>query len=460
MADDSGLSLERLEALCPRDDAARAALAADIILLEKVSHTLANPATDERTATAAAKLVAESAKTEESRKPLAEAGVLPHLISLLRGCLAAEVNAKDELILQILRSLGNMCFDNDENREALAELDGALAAATKCLSSANKSVVNVACGALLNISMDNEVVQLQIVEANGVEGLLHLFESAIDNLSDRANFALASSALTTLANLLETEKGIHAFVAANGLPLTLRALRAQHDELTSPTLTAERFQSAVEIADSIVTVLEIVAENDVVQRLVVSQNFLNFLLDFVDHRSSFSLPSSESNEDSVDYDDVFKRVSKLVILVTLNGGVFGVYSPITFLADANMMEIPKHSDVMNRFKQWLTLGFHTGKELEEDDIRMSGALCVGNLARSDESCKALMKEHNIGSALLQLLTMEVDRAKQEHEVLITGAGPDSSAVAAVRSCVKVIHAVVGAFKNLSIAGLSNPILTH
>lgn len=47
-----------------------------------------------------------------------------------------------------------------------------------------------------------------------------------------------------------------------------------------------------------------------------------------------------------------------------------------------MVDLPNKPDIINRFKLWMASGCNTGKAAEEDEIRMNGALCIGNLARS------------------------------------------------------------------------------
>ena len=47
-----------------------------------------------------------------------------------------------------------------------------------------------------------------------------------------------------------------------------------------------------------------------------------------------------------------------------------------------MMDLIEKKDVLNRFKDWMSFGLGNGRESEEDEVRMAGALCIGNLARS------------------------------------------------------------------------------
>ncbi|KAJ3128611.1 Rap1 GTPase-GDP dissociation stimulator 1, partial [Physocladia obscura] len=453
-------NLTQLEAMQPTDELtqfmpelSRLAISENAETLKNIRETLADPETDSKTAAGAAMLLAETAKSQEARKPLLEAGVLDPLVSLLR--LSAPkisfLNANLEtnaLSLQILRVLGNMCYDNEDNRDALLEIPGTFAAITKCLDSSDEKLLTIGCGALLNITMDNGLyfcfaAQTQVLEANGAKKLLDIMNLAYQETTrDLYSPSLTLSSLSALLNLVEIEKGIQDILSTNSLGPLFRVLKVQHTIILSHVVTEEKYTNALEIMDVLVSILEFLGENDTIQREIVSQNFLNVLLDFVDHRSVYVFP--HSNDDGsiqpLNYTEILKRISRIVTLVTMN--------------DNNMIDIPKHADYMARFRRWMTLGIHTGKEIEEDDIRMNGALCIGNLARSDEACSVLIKEYNVGVSLLELLTMETERVKTGSAAISSADGDiDASGVGinAIRSSVKVIHAVVGAFKNLSIA---------
>lgn len=44
--------------------------------------------------------------------------------------------------------------------------------------------------------------------------------------------------------------------------------------------------------------------------------------------------------------------------------------------------LSNNSEVISKFKQWMTSGLDTIAAKKEEGIRMAGALCIGNLARS------------------------------------------------------------------------------
>ncbi|KAJ3068209.1 Rap1 GTPase-GDP dissociation stimulator 1 [Podochytrium sp. JEL0797] len=385
--------------------------------------------------------------TEPARKLLASHNLFTPLVKLLADALKAPQSDHSELLtINILRALGNMCYDNEDNRDALLLVDNAIPSIVECLTrvqdSSHLRLLTIACGALLNISMDNESVQLEVISHSGPHRLIHLMNIATSPDTQAQFGSLAATSIATLANLLEVEPGIKSFLAVDGLASIFRVLQKQHAVLTRADVQKDEYVAALEVLEPIAAALELLGENDTVQRNIVIQDLLNVLLDFVDHRPTYVLPISEDlDEDDEDevpkYTEIRKRISRIVTLVTMN--------------DANMTEIPTHPLLMTRFKQWLTLGVsspHPASLQEEDEIRMSAALCIGNLARSDDACNVLVGKHEVAPALLALLEMEVERVKKGSAGMAEG---DVKGVGEVKSCVKVIHAVVGAFKNLSIA---------
>ncbi|KAI8610938.1 armadillo-type protein [Chytriomyces sp. MP71] len=427
------------------DDAGRTAYIAADGRLEQLRTLLSDSATDRATAAQTAHIVAEVAKSESTRKTLQEAGLFVVLVARLGSCSAAiAANTADaeanNLAVQTLRALANMCYDNEDNRDALLEIDNSIKYVTECLDSNDFNLLKITSGALLNISMDNESVQSRVLECNGAQRMLRAISLATNEETREKYGSLAAHLINTLSNLLEIEKGITDFLSTkpDGLSVLCNVIKTHHSTITRPSVTQDAFIEALECLEPTVTCLEALGENDSVQHIIVKDGHMNTLLDFVDHRPTFALPPLDTDDDEPpSYEDIRKRISRIVTLVTMN--------------DKNMTDIPKHADVMNRFKSWMTLGLHTGKEQEEDEIRMSGALCIGNLARSDKSCSVLMSQYGIALSLLQLLNLEVERVKVGTAVITEGEG-GAKAVNEIRSCVKVIHAVVGAFKNLSIAG--------
>ncbi|KAJ3286654.1 Rap1 GTPase-GDP dissociation stimulator 1 [Borealophlyctis nickersoniae] len=410
-----------------------------------------------------AKLIAETAKAEEARTPIAQADVIPSLVQVYRlgarhlvngTSTAASDCVEDDLKVQTYRALANLCFDNESNRDIVLETPDAIKHLVAGLKSENRTVLTTACGALLNISMDNEPVQVEALNAGALPRVMHLIQLSTDQATAEAYADVGVAAIRLLSNIVESgrdvvpfndpvmalthslfkypEKGVEDLVSSGGLKQLLGLLQHRHTILLSKDLAQEQYESALEILEALTIVLETIAENDNVQRSIVSSDLLDILLDFVDHRPTFQPSPDTLEEDQSTYHDIRKTVSRIVTLVTMN--------------DANMADMPQKPEIINRFKKWMTSGLTTGNEAEEDEIRMSGALCIGNLARSDETCTALVHRHGVAQDLLDLLKLEIGRVRA------SGVREET------KSTVKVLHAVIGALKNLSLAAPDRAIL--
>ncbi|KNC97857.1 uncharacterized protein SPPG_06853 [Spizellomyces punctatus DAOM BR117] len=437
--------MQALPDLIPHDDDTRAFLAEREDIISFLQRLLDTAATNSNTAdvpkykklgAVVAQLIAEAAKVEDTRDPIADAGTIPTLIQLLKignapmGKGVQGDTLDDDLVVQSLRALANLCYDHDGNRERVLEVQDGIPEIVACLNSPSKRVMITTCGALTNITMDNEPVQIEALNAHVLSPLLKALQGNIDEPFEQGvKGAVSTAVIRVMSNLLETETGIQELLAADGLSLLLRLLKYKHDKVLHHTSAGTRYESAVEVLDALTTVLESIGENDTIQRAIVSQDLLDILLDFVDRRPE-GVAVAKTGEDLATYTEIRKTVSRIVTLVTMN--------------DANMVDLPKKREIIDRFKQWMTNGFAPLDTAEEDEIRMSGALCIGNLARSDETCVSLVQEHDVARALLNLLALEVSRVKQSGTEL--------------KSTVKVLHAVMGSLKNLSLAAANRPIM--
>jgi hypothetical protein len=105
-------------------------------------------------------LVAEIAKIEAAREQLTV--TMPFLLNLfIHATRPLQASSKrnncDKLVIQCLRSIANLCYNNEPNRDILCENEEAVNALALTLTSENHDVVYTACGAVLNTSMDNGI---------------------------------------------------------------------------------------------------------------------------------------------------------------------------------------------------------------------------------------------------------------------------------------------------------------
>ncbi|KAL5034970.1 hypothetical protein BDV3_004459 [Batrachochytrium dendrobatidis] len=438
-------------ALTPKDDAAREALstqagvfrflkdsletltAADLNLPDSSKHL--------QLAITLAKLIAEVAKYEPARQSFAEMKSIPMLVNLhsqstkhLLSSTAA--HPMDELTVQTLRALANLCFDHESNRDIIGELKGAASSVVLPLSSVNSLVIQTACGALVNISMDNEFIQTEMVNADAISLLLKLLDKVdVTPCADEALENAFPSAIRALSNLVEPEIGIAQLIQKNGLVMILGLIKKMHEIVLRPTVSSDEYDRAMNMLDGLAIVLETIGEKESVQREIFVKNQLVILLDFVDHQPTCKHATQTKDDENSDisYFHIRKAMARVVITVTMN--------------DENMKELVQQDSIIARFHSWMTCGLNSSTHKVEEDIRMSGALSIGNLARSDATCLKLVEHHRAGSALIALLKLEVD-----HLRTVGGAYEEA------KSSIKVLHAVIGALKNLSLAAAVRPVL--
>eukprot|EP00842_Homolaphlyctis_polyrhiza_P000659 jgi/Hompol1/1594/HPOL_002725-RA len=271
-------------------------------------------------------------------------------------------------------------------------------------------------------------MQMQLIEANAIQLIidilkgLDVFPAADENVE-----ATYFVALRTLSILLETAAGVDKLLELNALDFILQLFRHTHELILRKNVMYSEYERALEILDGIADVLETIGENDLVQRAIVSNDLFSILLDFVDHRPTFKPPPIENLDvEQLSYDQIRITISKVVTYITMN--------------DANMAELTSQKNTVARFKSWVTSGLSSISQKDEESIRVSGALCIGNLARSDDTCVALVEQHGVVASLLTLIKMEVDHLR------FVGGGREEA-----RSSIKVLHSAIGALKNLSLA---------
>jgi hypothetical protein len=100
----------------------------------------------------------------------------------------------------------------------------------------------------------------------------------------------------------------------------------------------------------------------------MENDLLSVLLDLVDHKVCYAsehMEAGDAVEKAINYQESRKSASRVVMSVTLN--------------DDNIIHMVHRDDLIHRFKSWIVNG--SGNDAD-DEITMSGALCIGNLART------------------------------------------------------------------------------
>lgn len=187
--------------------------------------------------------------------------------------------------------------------------------------------------------------------------MILLIKYGIDKESESLYRQISNTCISILGNVCESEIAGKTLVN-NGLSDIFLILEHLHKSACAGSRDFDGL-------DGIATVLELLAENILVQRAIFTNGLYYILLDFVDN-----VPDNfQELEDQTLFMDIRKNISRISTNVTMN--------------DENMHDIPDSVEIISRFTNWLKLGQGTeGGEKTEDEIRMAGALCLGNLARS------------------------------------------------------------------------------
>ncbi|KAJ3310231.1 Rap1 GTPase-GDP dissociation stimulator 1 [Boothiomyces sp. JEL0838] len=346
-------------------------------------------------------LIAEMAKDSDMRTLLQPA--IPHLIKLLGN--------DNQLSINTLRSLANLCFDNDESREAILET-GKLSEIVNQIK--NKEIAHIALGSVLNISMENgfyllmlELVQSEMVQC-GIVGVLQ--DILCDIKNNPKNCPLV---IRVFSNILESDSGLEKLYQDKLLDL----ISSNVEYVTSLLSSHENYSYVIDYMDALSILLDTISEVEKAQTEMETSGLLLRLLDFIDTNPDFD--SSETVDGETSLDSINVLLAKVVTSITMS--------------DVNMTVLTDKPEIIKRFIRWMSDSHIEQVHALFDDIRMSGALCI------DKTCLKLVKEHGVVEPLLQLAQIEINRLNIIHNK------------SEIKPVIKVIHAVIGAFKNLSLA---------
>lgn len=152
---------------------------AAVAQLRQFSYLLTSDELDTRVA--AADGLASLARHEEYRSEIGKSGIIGELVGILK---TMKASWNEELCTNALRALGNLCFDQDDNREKVIDSSGAthIAEVLNHIVSVLGEPQNpdsklhlAASGAVVNMCNGNESVQHQFAEKNIPQSIVQLF---------------------------------------------------------------------------------------------------------------------------------------------------------------------------------------------------------------------------------------------------------------------------------------------
>ncbi|CAB3998818.1 rap1 GTPase-GDP dissociation stimulator 1 isoform X2 [Paramuricea clavata] len=286
-------------------------------------------------------LTAEICKSEDTRQLCVDAGLIPCIIN----CIETQHPA---VVLQIFRAIGNIACDNNKAREEILEAGGVEKILNKLKELQNEEAKHnyetghhvTACGAVLNLSFDNETLQRDFIQSGAIPLLLRYVE---DNMNDSKLSLMATNAVSCL---LDMDEGVSSFIATRGCEIFVKALKLSSGELTI----------------SLAECLRALSEEDGIKQALVSENCVDILQEIV------STNTSSNNKDVL---EKLKISVDLIILLLGDDICLG-----ELFAEENNIFIDK-------ILLWT--------QSTEAYVRNSCPVAFGNIARTESNCIRLVK---------------------------------------------------------------------
>ncbi|KAI1089706.1 ARM repeat-containing protein [Rostrohypoxylon terebratum] len=326
------------------------------------------------------------------RIPIGKSGLLGLFLDIIRG-----EDLDPDLTSYALRIIGNTCADQDENRQRVID-SGRLPDLVKLLT--EDAFLQFAVPVLYNICVDYEPAQIAASKANVTKSIVDFLTNP--KLQDRA-----SAYLYKLAGL----------VATQDVEPELFVPEASSVLLSRATLEASNPESAE---------LDSFAGLSIAALAYLShQNFQESFLKTADPINTFLAAFRTAMEGPriFDVEDPEERAQLNTLQATYTQTLADLSAHPLFISLC-----PLDGPLTQSLLQWLSPTQHT-------QLQTAACLSLGNLARSDESSIALIKELSIHKPLLAIISSDFST-------------PD----------LQLLHSALSFLKNLSIPAPNKPIL--
>ncbi|KAJ6015720.1 hypothetical protein N7540_010311 [Penicillium herquei] len=325
----------------------------------------------------AAEILANGSREQSWRVPIGESGILEFFLNVI----SSKQEIEPSLLLHSLRLVGNSCADTDENRAIVVKGNYTLAIIRHFL---NPDLIRVAIPVIYNICMDYEPAHAQIAENRTAYIILRLLKDGA--VGDNEALLSFSYDLVELAS--EQAQGVEN--SPDGTILLLMELSL------SESIELEHYAS-------LTNSLSAYMEKEQFQNACVAHNMVETLLSVL--KQSFSIEVDPSSQEDVQ--------SLAQSRLKINQALAEVSASSLFAA-----HYPLESTLSQTLKSWI--------RAKEDQLQVCACVMLGNLARSDEVCEAMVRDLKIHEELISVLQSDARGA--------------------------VLHSALGFLKNLAIAG--------
>ncbi|PNF24564.1 hypothetical protein B7P43_G05383 [Cryptotermes secundus] len=305
----------------------------------------------------AAKVVAELAKSENGREEYGNTAILKTLVELLK------TKEQDlDILTQICRALGNICYDNDKGRKfvldanCLPVLLGILERSVSETGEEGRTLRNVAAGFLLNLLIGQEDVQQKAIELGVSRLLCSILE--LDGTVPEGEEA-STHILLILGLLTDLVPPCDSLLDEKLCQVTVKVLGAS---------------SSPEVSEMSLELLHGQAENEKVKNHLAHAGLCELLVQLLEKHKPLVNDDETRN--------LMKMACDLIVLV-LTGDV-----------SMNTLYAEGKGKVFQQMMSWLGSG--------DEDLQITGVLAMGNFARTDKHC-IQMVEAGVSKKLLALV---------------------------------------------------------
>ncbi|KAE8374305.1 armadillo-type protein [Aspergillus bertholletiae] len=327
----------------------------------------------------AAEALANGSRNPLWRLPYGQSGILTFFLQLI----ASKEDVGTGLLLHALRLVGNSCADTDENRTIVVKGNYTSAIIQHLL---NPELIKIVIPVIYNICIDFEPAQSQLAASK----IVYIFLKLLRDDSFKGNEGLLDFVYELIELAAEHEQGI---ALSPDETISLLIDLAVDKDITC---TASRFSC-------IATCSMAYLDNKRFQNICTTRYMVADLLSMLSKSLDFDaeLPSN---------DDI-----QLLAQVQLKiNQTLAEISGVPSFAE----HYPLGSDLSRILRSWL--------QRTEDQLQICSCVMLGNLARSDEVCQAMVQDLNIHRDLISIVKGNARGA--------------------------VLHAALGFLKNLAIAG--------
>ncbi|CEL02424.1 hypothetical protein ASPCAL03594 [Aspergillus calidoustus] len=317
----------------------------------------------------ATEALANGSRNPSLRAMYGQAGILSFFLRLV----ASKDATDSRLVLHSLRLIGNSCADTDENREIVVKENYTSAILRHLLRS---ELIQVVIPVVYNMCMDFEPAQSQLAANKIVYILLRL----IKDDAFRDNDGLLEYVYELIELVGEQEQGINNSPEGTLSLLTALALGKDVD------LELSQF-------NCLASCLAAYLNNDRFQNICLSKNLLPDVVSLLEHSLSFNRTSSVEDAQSITQ----SRLKINQALAESSGSpLFAELYPID-------------SRLSQTLKSWLTS--------TDSELQICACVMLGNLARSDEICIAMVRDLKIHVELIAVLNNNNARGAVLHSAL-------------------------------------------